>query len=85
MIFSMRHIMRISRQIEKLQFCAIPEQHVHVEQVDNEMVTNYPDSPNSYRLRCPIPRCSHDVVIEQDSKLALDTAAGYKVPCNPII
>ncbi|RWV85813.1 hypothetical protein GW17_00052365 [Ensete ventricosum] len=54
MIFSMRHITRISRQIEKLQFCAIPEQHVHIEQVDNEMVTNYPDSPNSYRLRCPM-------------------------------
>ncbi|URE26110.1 RimM N-terminal domain [Musa troglodytarum] len=54
MIFSMRHIIRISRQIEKLQFCTIPEQHVHVEQVDNELVTNYPDAPNSYRLHCPM-------------------------------
>lgn len=66
MIFSMRHIIRLSRQIEKLQFCAVPEQHVHVEQVDDELVTNYPDAPNSYRLHCPmyasLNSCSLDAV-----------------------
>ncbi|CAL9109745.1 unnamed protein product [Musa acuminata var. zebrina] len=66
MIFSMRHIIRLSRQIEKLQFCAVPEQHVHVEQVDDELVTNYPDAHNSYRLHCPmyasLNSCSLDAV-----------------------
>lgn len=54
LIFSMRLINSISQQFDKLQFCAVPERHVHVEQVENEWMTVHPDKPNSYHLHCSI-------------------------------
>ncbi|KAG1346858.1 Ribosome maturation factor RimM [Cocos nucifera] len=54
LIFSMRFINSISKQFDKLQFCAVPERHVHVEQVENEWITVHPDKPNSYHLHCSI-------------------------------
>ncbi|XP_008797487.1 uncharacterized protein LOC103712681 [Phoenix dactylifera] len=54
LIFSMRFINSISKQFDRLQFCAVPERHLHVEQVDNEWTTVHPDKPNSYHLHCSI-------------------------------
>lgn len=54
MIFSMGFINNISKQIDKLQFVAALEQHLHVEQVENEWITVHPDEPNSCHLQCSI-------------------------------
>ncbi|XP_074569417.1 LOW QUALITY PROTEIN: uncharacterized protein LOC141826060 [Curcuma longa] len=66
MIFSMRFLNRIVGQVDKLQFLAVPEQHVHFSQDRNESVTRYPDAPNSYRFRCSIysslNNCSKDEI-----------------------
>ncbi|XP_042422073.1 uncharacterized protein LOC122009831 isoform X2 [Zingiber officinale] len=65
-IFSMRLLNRIAGRVDKLQFLASPEQHVHFNQDRNELATRYPDAPNSYRFRCSIydslNNCSEDEI-----------------------
>ncbi|KAK9268194.1 hypothetical protein L1049_010637 [Liquidambar formosana] len=65
-IFSMKFIMKLTKQINKLQFHAIPKLNSHVEKVDKEWVDVIPSTPNSYELRCSIysslNACSTDKV-----------------------
>ncbi|WOL14509.1 hypothetical protein Cni_G23289 [Canna indica] len=53
MIFSMRHLNKMTRQIDKFQFRPVPEHYLHVKQ-ENEFVTAYPGAPNSYSFHCSI-------------------------------
>uniref|UniRef100_A0A1D1YP83 Ribosome maturation factor RimM n=2 Tax=Anthurium amnicola TaxID=1678845 RepID=A0A1D1YP83_9ARAE len=53
-IFAMRCLSKVTKQVDQLQFYAVPEQNKHVELVDNEWVDIEPSEPNSYRLYCPI-------------------------------
>ncbi|OAY71141.1 Ribosome maturation factor RimM [Ananas comosus] len=56
MVISMKHVNKMSKEINRLRFRALPEQHVHVhvQQVKDEWITVHPEKPNSYRLHCPI-------------------------------
>ncbi|XP_072993542.1 uncharacterized protein [Typha latifolia] len=55
MIFSMKHINKICKEINKLRFHALPEQHAHViKQADNEFITVNAETPNSYHLHCSL-------------------------------
>jgi hypothetical protein len=55
MVFSMMHLNKICKQIDKLEFSSLPEQHAHVEVVKVkedyvEQIHPIPDKPNSYHL-----------------------------------
>ncbi|XP_010247556.1 PREDICTED: uncharacterized protein LOC104590543 [Nelumbo nucifera] len=54
MIFSMRFLEKITRQLDKLQFYTVAKQNSHVEKVEKEWVDIVPDSPNSYEFHCSI-------------------------------
>ncbi|OAY74197.1 Ribosome maturation factor RimM, partial [Ananas comosus] len=54
MVISMKHVNKMSKEINRLRFRALPEQHVHVQQVEDEWITVHPEKPNSNRLHCPI-------------------------------
>ena len=54
MIFSMGFMKKLTKQINKLQFNAIPKAHSYVEKVDKDWVTVSPSTPNSYELCCSI-------------------------------
>ncbi|XP_058101161.1 uncharacterized protein LOC131245604 isoform X2 [Magnolia sinica] len=57
MIFSMRFLQKITKQIDKLHFYAAPKQNSHIEKVGEEWVDVHPTSPNSYHLHCSIYSC----------------------------
>lgn len=57
MIFSMNFIKKLTKQIDKLQFCAIPKQSSHVQLIDKEWVDIIPSSPNSFEFYCTIYSC----------------------------
>ncbi|GKU94273.1 hypothetical protein SLEP1_g7792 [Rubroshorea leprosula] len=57
MVFSMNFMKKLARQINKLQFYAIPTLSSHVEMVDKKWVDVVPSSPNSYELCCTIYSC----------------------------
>ncbi|KAM7505903.1 hypothetical protein LguiB_004807 [Lonicera macranthoides] len=50
MIFSMKFMKQLTKQIDKLQFLAVPTENQHVEKVGKEFVDITPSSPNSYEL-----------------------------------
>lgn len=51
----MSFMKRLTKQINELQFFAIPKRNSHVELIDKEWVDVIPSStPNSYELRCSI-------------------------------
>ncbi|XP_043699697.1 uncharacterized protein LOC122650353 [Telopea speciosissima] len=54
MIFSMKFLKNISKQIDKLQYYTIAKQNAYVEKVDKEWVDVVPASPNSYEIHCSI-------------------------------
>lgn len=54
MIFSMKFMKQLTKQIDKLQFHAVPTENQHVEKVYKEFVDITPSSPNSYELRASI-------------------------------
>ncbi|XP_042509347.1 uncharacterized protein LOC122084996 [Macadamia integrifolia] len=54
MIFSMRFLKKITKQIGELQFYTIAKQNAYVEKVDKEWVDVVPASPNSYEIHCSI-------------------------------
>ncbi|XP_052202815.1 uncharacterized protein LOC127808346 isoform X2 [Diospyros lotus] len=54
MVFSIQFMKHLTKQINELQFHAIPERHPHVEKVGKEWVDVVPSSRNSYELRCSI-------------------------------
>lgn len=64
MIFSTDFMKKLTKQLNKLQFNAIPKQNVHVEMVDKEWVDVNPSSPNSFEFCCTIysslKACSFD-------------------------
>ncbi|GLU13920.1 hypothetical protein SLE2022_305250 [Rubroshorea leprosula] len=57
MVFSMNFMKKLARQINKLQFYAIPTLSSHVEMVEKKWVDVLPSSPNSYELCCTIYSC----------------------------
>ncbi|CAK9140137.1 unnamed protein product [Ilex paraguariensis] len=54
MIFSMKFMKQLTKQINKLHFQAISRSSTHVEKVDKEWVDVIPSSPNSYEFHCSI-------------------------------
>ncbi|XP_057950319.1 uncharacterized protein LOC131145195 [Malania oleifera] len=66
MIFSMKFMKKIAKQINKLHFHAVLKMNSHVEQVDKEWISLMPSSANSYELHCSIysslNACSSDKV-----------------------
>ncbi|KAJ7968847.1 RimM protein [Quillaja saponaria] len=66
MIFSMDFMKKLTRQINKLQFNAIPKTSSYVEKVEKDWINVTPSSPNSYVLRSTIysslNSCSYDEV-----------------------
>ncbi|KAJ4980760.1 hypothetical protein NE237_031597 [Protea cynaroides] len=54
MIFSMRFLEKIAKQIDKLQFYTIAKQNAYIEKVDKEWVNVVPASPNSYEIHSSI-------------------------------
>ncbi|KAL5577128.1 hypothetical protein UlMin_018827 [Ulmus minor] len=66
MVFSMKFIKKLTKQMDKLQFHAIPKQNLHVELINKEWVDVVPSIPNSYELCCSIysslNACSFDQV-----------------------
>lgn len=58
-VFSMMHLNKICKQIDKLEFSPLPEQHAHVEVVKveedyAEQIHPIPDKPNSFHLHSSI-------------------------------
>lgn len=66
LIFSMNFIKKLTKQMDKPQFYAIPKSNAHVEKVDKEWVEVSPSSPNSYQLCSSIfswlDECSFDEI-----------------------
>lgn len=54
MIFSMKFMSKLAKQMKKLQFHGIPKLNSHVEMVEKEWVDVTPTSPNSLELGCSI-------------------------------
>ncbi|GMP73956.1 hypothetical protein CsSME_00031523 [Camellia sinensis var. sinensis] len=54
MVFSMKFMKHLTKQINKIEFHAIPKPYPHVEKVDKEWIDIVPSSPNSYELCCSI-------------------------------
>lgn len=54
MVFSMKFMKHLIKNINELPFDAIPKPYPHVEKVDNDWVDVVPNTPNSYELRCSI-------------------------------
>lgn len=57
MIFSMNVMKKLTKQINKLEFHAIPKLNSYVEKVEKEWIDVVPSSPNSYELRSSIYSC----------------------------
>ncbi|KAJ6822273.1 uncharacterized protein M6B38_388560 [Iris pallida] len=71
MVFSMRHLKKMCEEIDRVDFCAIPEKHAHVEVVKEggewvKQVHPIPDTPNSYRFHSSIysalKKCNIDTI-----------------------
>lgn len=45
------------KQIDKLEFFAIPKASSHVELVEKQWVDVVPSSPNSYEIHCSLYSC----------------------------
>ncbi|KAA8519569.1 hypothetical protein F0562_013807 [Nyssa sinensis] len=54
MMFSMKFMQQLTKQINKLHFQTIANTNTHVEKVDKEWIDVIPSSPNSFELRCSI-------------------------------
>ncbi|XP_059669282.1 uncharacterized protein LOC132314429 [Cornus florida] len=54
LIFSMKFMKKLTKQIDKLHFHAIPKPNSHVEKVDKDWVDVIPSLPNSYEFHCSI-------------------------------
>ncbi|KAL7243316.1 hypothetical protein ACSBR1_015668 [Camellia fascicularis] len=54
MVFSMKFMKHLTKQMNKIEFHAIPKPYPHVEKVDKEWINIVPSSPNSYELCCSI-------------------------------
>lgn len=65
MIFSMRYLSKMSKQVDKMQFYAVPEQHEHVELVGKEWNKVEPEAPNSFRFRSSIYSCLNTCSLEK--------------------
>lgn len=53
-IFSIKFMQKLTRQMDKLQFYGIPKLNSHVEMVEKEWVDVTPTFPNSLELSCSI-------------------------------
>ena len=57
MVFSMKFVTQLTKNIHKLLFSAILKSNQHVEMVDKEWVDIEPSSHNSYEFRSSIYGC----------------------------
>ncbi|KDP21196.1 hypothetical protein JCGZ_21667 [Jatropha curcas] len=57
MVFSTNSMKKLTKQINKLQFCTELTQNSHVKMVDKEWIDVVPSSPNSYQFSCSIYSC----------------------------
>lgn len=83
MIFSIKFMKELMKQINKLQFNAIPKANSFVEKVENDWVTATSSTPNSYELSCSIYSsleiCSLDkvcVIEVREQVITIDLALG---------